>query len=188
MGIKKSSTKGFTLLEVMIVLSVMAIIIPAMFTLYFASLRAQRKVMVIRDSKRNGDNALNTIETLIKQNAVSIHIAEPPSATNQICNSTTPSSSGQQLFFKDKDGTWFSFLSSGDKIASYSASLSGNSTEYLTNTKSLISSFTLSCDYVTNISPPLVSISFTIAQNGPTGRAEEVSLMNYQTKIKLRSY
>ncbi|MBP9815937.1 type II secretion system protein [Candidatus Woesebacteria bacterium] len=186
MGIS-THNRGYTLLEVVIVISIFALIVPAMFSMYFASLRAQKKVFVLRDTKRNGDNALTVIESLIKQNAISIHNAEPPTSANQVCTSAVPSGSGA-LFFKDKDGTWFSFTQSNFRIASSSASTLSSSSVNLTNTKSLVTNFNLRCAYVSDVSPPLVSISFNINQNGPTGRAEEVSSLGYQTKIKLRSY
>ncbi len=186
MGVK-THKKGYTLLEVVIVISIFALIVPAMFAMYFASLRAQKKVYVLRDTKRNGDNALTVMESLLKQNAISIHSAEPPTTANQVCTSSVPSATGE-LFFKDKDGTWFSFTQDSFKIASSSASGLGSSSVNLTNTKSLVTNFTMRCSYVSEVSPPLVSISFNINQNGPTGRAEEVSSLGYQTKIKLRSY
>ena len=64
MGIS-THNRGYTLLEVVIVISIFALIVPAMFSMYFASLRAQKKVFVLRDTKRNGDNALTVIESLI---------------------------------------------------------------------------------------------------------------------------
>jgi prepilin-type N-terminal cleavage/methylation domain-containing protein len=189
MGIaRKNNKKGFTLLEVVVVLSLFAIIVPAMFTMYFASLRAQKKVFVLRDTKRNGDNALTVIESLIKQNAVSVHNATPPTTANQVCTSLVTSSSAVPLYFKDKDGTWFSFTQVSNKIASHSGSLSGTTTVQLTNSKSIVSGFDVRCIYVSELSPPLVSISFDLNQNGPTGRPEDVSSLSYQTKVKLRSY
>ncbi len=180
--------KGFTLLEVIIVLSIFTIIVPAMFTMYFASLRAQRKVLVLRDAKRNGDNALTAMENLLKQNAVSIHNDSPPTAANQVCTSSVPSASDTELFFKDKDGSWFSFTQSEGKIASNSAMLGNATSTNLTNLKSIVSSFDLRCMFVSETSPPLVSISFRVDQFGPTGRPEDVTSLSYQTKVKLRSY
>lgn len=188
MGISHKQQRGFTLLEVIIVLSIFTIIIPAMFTMYFASLRAQRKVFVLRDAKRNGDNALTAMENLIKQNAISIHDNSPPTPSNQVCTSSAPSASDTELFFKDKDGSWFSFTQSNGRIASSSA-LTGNTTSTnLTNDKSTVSSFDIRCLYVSETSPPLVSISFRVDQIGPTGRPEDVASLSYQTKVKLRSY
>lgn len=169
-------------------LSLFTIIIPAMFTMYFASLRAQRKVFVLRDAKRNGDNALTVMESLIKQNAVSIHNDTPPTSANQVCTSSVPTARDTELFFKDKDGSWFSFTQVSGKLASSSATLGNSSSVNLTNTKSIVTSFDLQCLYVSETSPPLVSISFRIDQNGPTGRPEDVAGLTYQTKVKLRSY
>lgn len=189
MGIKNILyRRGFTLLEVMIVLSIFALIVPAMFSMYFMSLRAQHKVLVLRDAKRNGDNALTAMENLIKQNAVTIHFASPPSTANQVCTSAVPSSFGVELFFADKDNTWFTFSEDNGKIASTSGSLGGSVDTYLTNAKSIISDFDVGCVYVSETSPPLVSITFDVDQAGPTGRPEDVSSLTYQTKVKLRSY
>jgi prepilin-type N-terminal cleavage/methylation domain-containing protein len=189
MGVKNMMRKnGFTLLEVMIVLSIFALLVPAMFTMYFASLRAQRKVIVLRDAKRNGDNALTVMESLIKQNAISIHNATPPTTANEVCTVSTPTASGIPLYFKDKDGTWFSFGLTSNKIASASGTSGGSTSVNLTNSRVLVTDFDLRCIYISEISPPLVSISFDVLQSGPTGRPEDVASLTYQTKVKLRSY
>lgn len=174
--------KGFTLVEVLVVVGIVAIIIPTLFGLFFAHLRAQSKVLVLQEVKRNGDSALGLIETLVKENAISIHSASPPTSGNEVC-ATDSSTYSSQMYFLDRNGDYFSFSVSSDKIASAS---SVTSTTNLTSDKVVVSSFTMSCDRGSTYSEPLVSISFTVSQAGSSTRPDETATLNYQTKMKLR--
>ncbi|OGK15589.1 hypothetical protein A3H80_03735 [Candidatus Roizmanbacteria bacterium RIFCSPLOWO2_02_FULL_37_19] len=181
----KSKLRGFTLIETMIVLSIIGLIIPVMFSLFFINLRSQTKVLILQEVKRNGDNSLNTIESLSKQFGVSFHQASPPLRTNEVCVTTGSNYSAGNIYILDESGDWFSFYLDNGRIASESGT---TGVTYLTNDKVVVSSFSLTCDRPISVSPPIMSISFTVSQVGTPGRQEEEASLNYQTKIKLRSY
>ena len=181
MGIKLQNDKGFTLLESLVVVGVISIIIPALFALFFAHLRAQSKIYVLQEVKKNGDAALGTIETLVKENAISVHSASPPTSGNEVC--ATMSSYTGVLYFLDRNGSYFSFDQTNDKIASSS---SVSSTVNLTSDKVKVSAFSLSCTRNSTYSEPLVSVSFTVTQAITATNPSETASLNYQTKMKLR--
>lgn len=173
---------GFTLIETLIVIAIVAMIIPALFGLFFAHVRAQAKVYVLQQVKTNGDGALGIIETLVKDNAISIHSGSPPTSGNEVC-STASSSYSSTMYFLDRSGSYFNFALSSGKIASSSSVMS---TVYLTSDKVSVSSFTLSCDRGSSYSQPVVSIGFTVTQAGAGGRTDESATLQYQTKVQLR--
>lgn len=184
----KAMKQGFTLIELIVVIGIIVITLPVTFSLFFVNFQAQTKVYILQEVKRNGDYALNVIESLIKQRAYAIYTDQ--ALTAEVCSTksgtNTNTSYTGALYFKDKDGKYFNFAISGNKIASYSAIINPNPYN-LTNQKVIVSGFTTSCNRTQTFSPPLVSISFKIDQASGT-RYEEVASLSYQTKIKLRSY
>jgi len=174
--------KGFTLIESLIVVGVIAIIIPALFALFFSHLRAQSKVYLLQQVKQNGDNALNVIETLIKENTISIHSGSPPTSGNQVCTDAS-STYSSTMYFLDRSGSYFNFAVASNKIASSS---SVSSTVNLTSDKVAVTSFALSCAQGSSFSDPIVSVSFTVSQANSVNRPDESATLQYQTKMKLR--
>lgn len=172
--------KGFTLLELMITLSILGVLLPAAFAMFITNIRAQTKVLVLQEVKRNGDAALNTIETLIKTQGESMEQLDG----TPICNTSGSSYSGD-VYFVDENGNRFMFNrdSNSEQIASNSAS-----TVYLTTDNVDVTSFSLTCERESQFAAPLISVSFAIEQGRTTTRAEEQSSLNYQTKIRLRSF
>lgn len=188
MKIKKKFSVGFTLIELMVAIGVTTLLLPILFSLFFITIQSQAKVLILQEVKRNGDFALNNFEYLVKNRAVTIYADE--AKTTEVCTTvsglTTPSSSNT-VYFADSNGDLFYFAINGEKIASYSAVISPNPAN-LTNSKVVVSGFTISCKRNSTFTPPVVSISFSITNPAAATRHEEKALLNYQTKIKLRSY
>lgn len=182
---QKLNRFGFTILEMIVVLSIIGLLLPAVFSLFFSSLRAQSKVLILQQVKSNGDNALNVIESVTRQSGVSLHSDNPPSITNQVCVNNGTTYSAGNIYVLDKNGDWFSFYLNNSAIASESGTIG---VQDLTSDKVEITNFTLTCSRSSQTSPPLISISFTVSQTGSPGRQEQEATLNYQTKVKLRSY
>ena len=168
MGITNKKKLGFTLIELILAMSVFAVTLPVVFGLFFLNLQTRTKVLILQQVKRNGDDALAIIDGMVHTRGYSIY-------------------SDQAMTIKDPAGTQFYFALDNGKIASYSASMSPNPA-YLTNSKVEVSSFSISCERSATFSPPLVSISFVVSQLGSPVRHEERASLNYQTKTKLQNY
>lgn len=169
--------RGFTMLELIIVLTILGILMPAGFAMFMANLRAQTKVLVLQEVKRNGDAALDTMESLIKVNGQRLEQADGTA----ICDAGSTSYSGD-IYFVDTAGERFMFHQDTARIASESAT-----TAYLTSDVVDVSNFVLSCSRESQFTSPLVSIAFDIQQARTTTRAEETAALSYQTKIRLRN-
>jgi len=181
---------GFTLIEIIIVISIIAIIIPVIFSIIYSIMRQQVKLYVISKVKREGDNALNIMSTLIRNRALSVHGVLPPSDANKICVHRDEEVTSN-IYFLDKNKNWFYFditpINDNYQISSNSSQMGNtiNLTSYL-NTN--ISNFNISCKGISVESAPVISVSFTISQPLRSDREEETASFNYQTKIKLRSH
>lgn len=192
---------GFTLLELIIVVGTIILILPVLFTIIFAILQEETKILRLSEVKRQGDNVLNLIENTIRNNAVGIY--SNSALTQSICSTTSSqypaagTSDGTDFYFKDRLGHSFRFYlisTTQSFVASDSArgaAPSENDTIYLTTKAVTISgssgSFGVSCNRTSTYSTPIVSISFPVSYNTTAG-PDASSTLFYQTKIKLRNF
>ncbi len=183
---------GFTLIEVIVVVGIIAIVTPALFTIVFGILRQQAKVEALRQAKREGDFLIQNIENTIRNYAISIHSGLPADDnSNAVCNASGSSYQLTPLYFKDKFSNWFKYDPipvSGDYTKVASDSSLANTDSDLTTSKVDVQNFSLNCASTSAFSPPVVSISFTVSYNTNSSRPEDTGQLTYRTKIKLRSY
>jgi len=189
----KQSKKSFTLIEMIVVVAVIGLTLPVIFSIFFVLFQQQSKIYRLNTIKKEGDYIISLIENNIKNEAVTILSSTspiPPDATNKKCDTDASSySSTSGLYFIDKDGLWFGYLINGSTIASSSASLASIN---LTSSKTRISSFSISCSRTYKYSQPSISLSFNIEYCNDVAcsqiRPEEIASLFYRTKIKLRNY
>jgi type II secretory pathway pseudopilin PulG len=181
--------KGFTFIEVLVVFSIIALVIPAVFAVIFAVFREQTKILRLSTAKRQGDYVLNLIGYNIRNRAFSIHSGSPADDTNEVCkNIQTVTASS--LFFKDDTGAWFGYYLTNNKISSSSSVIV--TPLDLTSANTYISNFSIGCEKSVAYSYPSTSISFDICYKTQAGdctstRPEEISTLHYQSKISLRN-
>lgn len=186
--------KGFTLVEMIVVVGIVAILVPVVFSLVFGILRQQAKVYALKQAKREGDFLLNNIENAIRNSATNIY-SDSGLTTEQCKNKddSHTSADGKTFYMKDKSGNNFRFFindnaqvsSDSTKIATgglnETFTLSSNKVKILQNGNFLL------CNRSSAFSPPVVSVSFVVDYQLSSFPENQASLQ-YQTKIKLRSY
>ena len=184
--------KAFTLIETIIVISVIGLVIPAIFTIVFGLVRQQTKIYRLSTVKTEGDYILNIIAATIRNSALTIYSAGPPTSANEVCDVIeTYTSTTNRLIFEDRWGSWFRILLSSEKISSYS-SVTAASLD-LNSNKTIVSGFSIGCSRNFDYSSPTVSLSFDICYDTGAGTCastlpEETATLHYQTKIKLRNF
>ncbi|HLL60381.1 MAG TPA: prepilin-type N-terminal cleavage/methylation domain-containing protein [Candidatus Nitrosocosmicus sp.] len=184
----QASRRGFTFIEIIIVIGIVAIALPMVFGLYFINLKNQVKIYSLQEVKKNGDIALSTIESLIKKDASKI-VESFDSSEIEICaDSTTPAPTpSSEIYFVAKSNAKFGFYLDSNRIASQSSALPSPGLVYLTNNKVKIDSLQFSCERKNSYSPATVSVSFSVSRLVPTGaQREENAALNFSTKIRLR--
>ena len=179
---KVSEKTGFTLIEVIVVIAVIGMVIPAIFSIIFAILQQEAKIYQLSEVKRQGDYALSIMESTIKGYATSIY--DSPTGGNAVCYNS--GDSGTASYFRDVEDNWFRFYISNDKIVSNSAIV--NATADITKDTVTITNLVLTCTRPNASAPPLITIQFTVSANASSTRQEDRATLNYQTKIKLRNY
>ena len=183
--------KSFTLIETIVVIAVIGLILPVVFSIFFVLLQQQIKIYRLNTVKKEGDYLISIIENTLRNDTKSIHSAEPPTDLNIECSTESSAyGSTSSLYFLNNKDQWFGYLLNDNAIASASASTTMPIN--LTSSKTKISNFSISCSRNYLYSPSSVTLSFDIKYCNDLAcaqtRPEETASLFYQTKIKLRNY
>ncbi len=183
------NNKGFTFIEIVIVIGIISICLPIVFSMFFITLRTQARIYSLQEVKRNGDYALNTIETVLRDNAAKI-ISDYGDSTTEICENTSGQElSLQELFLVDKDNNYIGFDQAGASLRQTTSTASdplNTTTSPLTNNKVEITQLLFSCKSENAFTPPLISINFVVSKLA-NDTSNEVSTLRYRTKIRLKN-
>jgi prepilin-type N-terminal cleavage/methylation domain-containing protein len=190
---KLKNKLGFTLIETVVVISIVGLMMPVIFSIFFVLVKQQNKIYRLNSIKKEGDYLINQIENNIRNNAVMVmssNVPIPPVANKVCTDSSDPYSSGSTIYFLDKNDGWFKYNQTGSTVA-FSSSAGANTT--LTSSKTKIYNYSVNCTRTNLYTPPVVSLSFDICFDDGTGtcstaRPEESATMHYQAKIRLRNY
>lgn len=175
---RTDTEKGFTLIEILVSMGIIAAIGIVVSQTFFTTSRSNTKTELLKDVKQNGDYALGIMERMVRNaRAISCSSYDAPIQSLTITN-------------PDKDTTTFGCYQAGTtKISSTSGT--GRS-EYLTSeTVSLgdtctSSSLTFVC--TTQASQPRsVTVSFTLSQRGSPPDKFEQSSAQFQSTVTLRN-
>lgn len=188
--------KGFTFIETLVVISVLGLVVPTLFTILFVILQQQLKIFRITEVKRIGDNIVQVLQNVINNNAYTIY-----DGATEICEADTVNPfphSGIPSSFRDKYNSAFSIdYSSPNLSVVYPAPLPPAPTfafaqGQLNGSKVNVFSFSMSCNRASIFSAPLVSLNFTVCYNiggsCVSTRPQETASLDYQTTIKLKSF
>ncbi len=166
--------EGVTFLELLVAVTLLALIVVAATNLFFSLIRGGGKVDVGTEVKQNGQQALATMEQLIR-NADSVVACSP-----------TPTTSIQLL---DKTGAAIALscedLDDGDLQTGYIASGSAR----LTSSKVVLTDCAFTCSTSSGtIKAPLVSITFTLKQLGEVSKTYKQAEAKFSASVVLRKY
>jgi len=189
MGIKKKLV-GFTLIEMIVVIAVIAVTLPSIFAIVFGITRQQTKIYRISKVKKEGDYILNLLTNTIRNSAVSIHSSSPATIFNVICRIVVSPAPTTSLYFLDSTNNWFGYSLASNVISSSSSNLA--SPIALNSNKILINNFLIGCEKTALFSNANITINFDICYD--TGgklctsvRPEEFATLHYQTIIRMKN-
>lgn len=174
--------KGFSLIEVIVVLAIIGLVIPVLFSIVFALLQQQVKIYKLTEVKRQGDYAMAIMGNTIRNNA---RLIEDASGT-QLC--ANAGESATVAYFRDQSNPsqTFRYILNTGRISSDSAIAGAD--RLLTTPEVTITGLTMTCNRTATYSTPIVTIQFAVSIGTATSRTEERAQMNYTTRVKLRSY
>lgn len=160
-----SNHSGFTLIEILVVMVLVAIVITTAGGLFTYSIRMDQKTRTILDVKQIGDNAMSIMVSKIR---TAQEINSPP------CD-VFPSSA-DEINFRDNDGNDVVLSLDSDRII-----LDG---DYLTGTDVFVESLEFSC-FEGN--QEVIEIDFTLVKGPGDDPQRDVSL-DFMTSVSLRNY
>lgn len=180
---------GFTLIEMLVVIGIIGITLPAVFAIIFAVIRQQARVYALKQVKREGDFVLSAMENVIRNEASGIFT--DMALVNEVCDRaalTFPASytddDGDNFYFQDYQSNWFRYFKNvNNNIASESASTSVN----LTTPQVQIANFSLSCNRPAAFATPLITISFDVTF-GDGQFQEDLATLHYQTQVEMKNF
>lgn len=187
---EQSKSEGFTLIEMLIVIGILAFALPALITIVLGIVRQQFKISALKEVKRQGDLVLNSMKVHIKNYGVSAHDDVPPSSANEICDDVETDSSGSQIYFLDINGGHFGYRlqSNAVNLVDQSSFIQapGASTALTTN-KVRVANLQMSCERTASFSSPIISVSYDVVYNTTSTQPQDNATFTYQTKIKMKN-
>lgn len=171
----KNKKNGFTLIEVLVVISVIVMSMPIFISIVFTVIRQQVQVTKLQELTNQADPVLEYVKNMIKQNTNELM----NNSGNLVCN-TNPANMNvvsQVSSFNMINNNQFQFgLNSGIM----QMRLNGGPSLNLSSNKIQISNFLVSCIKNNTFTPPVVKISFTAISNSDSNVT-----MNYATYVQL---
>ena len=160
--------RGFTLIEMLVVVGIIAIMSTFLLNLMFTTIKSNAKSEIIKSVKQNGDYVLGVMGYFIRNSKT----LDPADCTG----------SQFSVVMDDENETVFSCSGVGTDdgyIASNSARMTG--------TKVTLSLCSLTCSQTGN-SAPAVSISFTLTNLSTATKKEDQASTNFSTTVSARTY
>lgn len=163
--------KGFTLIEILVVVGVLAIIVTMGSSMFFSILKGSTKTKTANLVKQNGDYALEVIARMIRNAKEIDENTETPPRRCELGMS--------KLKIKNPDGWSTEFECSGSTISSNSAAIISSQVK--------VDSCSFDCQSGGLLQPDVVKISFTLSQAQISVRPEEWVSINFNTTVSLRN-
>lgn len=178
MVVKRKTNRGFTLIEILVVIGLLGIIVAIGSNMFFTTLRSSGKSKTLTRVKQNGDYALSTIERLIRDSEKVI-----TNSDGSLCEASM-----NKIKVKRIDGSEIEFECLDEGIATgYIASTSAVRAR-LTSDEVKLDSCSFDCSSQGEFYPQIVSIDFTLSQAAVTTRLEEQASVNFKTTVNTRNF
>jgi len=183
MEIKKKQNRksaGFSLIEILVVMGLLAIAVVIGTSLFFTTFRSSAKTKALTIVKQNGDYALSVMERLIRDSEEVI-----VNGDGDICESGM-----NKIKIKRMDGSEIEFECLDEGTATgYIASTSAVRARLISEEVKLDScSFDCSQKDLNPFNPQSVVINFTLSQANEAARVEEQASVDFQTSVTTRNY
>jgi len=195
--VKCQLSKGFTLLEFLVVIGLLSITIGSILLFLTSVLRGTNQANITAEVKQNGQVVLDTLESQIR-NATDADCLNP--ADGNLCASPTQSTTHIKLLRTNSDPLHIRCVNPAGENGRIEIAVSTD--QLPTNFTSITSQDTVSgVDIKNNCSftiiptsggvsdPPIISVSFTVNQGvGAFSRQDFMANVSFQTTISLRGY
>lgn len=207
---------GFTLVEVIVVIAIVGMMLPVIFSIITTVARQQSKIYRISEAKQQGDFALAYMKNYIRNTAdriYQLHNDETNEFAVEVCNTvaspgnTHVSQTGKDFYIKKNNtpNKYFRFYNERARIDLDGAGGTrereisqiffddNGSAQQLTTNNVKIENFSLQCIRRTESGEPYVVITFLIYFTGNSdtfdlnnAKPEDIAILDYRTVVQIR--
>jgi len=188
MGMKY--TKSFTLIELIVAVGVVGLILPSVFTIFFAIIRQQLVLAAYQDMIRQGNAVQRNIINILQYRTA--YVTNRDGISSEVCPvvvGTTPTPTySSDMYLKDKQGYSIHLyqyvpLGTSSTIASASGDFATPfKTYYLSSPNVAIEGFQYNCYQISKFAPVIVEVKYTLKKSIAL---RDVTLP-YEFKVRLR--
>lgn len=186
--------KGYTLIELVVVIGILVVISSLVTGILYTTLRSTTKTTVTTNVSQNGSYALSTITNIITSSSevLNVYTGEPGDFSD-----CTDSPRGSSIELQRLDGGVTTLVCTGDtdptgtgyidSIASHSAD--GASFDLL-NTQEVktTNNCSFTCKQSTVYDTPVIEISFSLIDKSISSFKEDEASADFDTSVVLRNY
>lgn len=192
--------KGYTLIEMLIVITIIGLVLPAVFTILFSIMRQQLRIHQLNEVKKQGDYISSFMRNKITTEGVKIAKSSDVNAvdgtlTDEQCIASgsiyppdAPTNRTQAFYFFTKQRpNYFIFTTDNENLVLFESENEKKST--LTTSKVKITQLGFACYKRANIAVPIVELVFTVEYNNSSGVSNpgDVTKLTYRSKMRLKS-
>ena len=160
-------TKGYTLIELVVVAGILGIIGVVSVSLFLSTLLGGGKSTALNDVRSNGDYAITQMERMIRSARYMVGTCIPDMNSIKI---------------KNPDGGTTEFSMENNRIAS-------NSAQFLTSDDVLlVGPIDFDCIQSSSKAPEIVSINFTLQKGDSGSPNKDYAQADFSTSVQVRSY
>jgi prepilin-type N-terminal cleavage/methylation domain-containing protein len=175
MEIKRKKNKGFTLVEILVSIGLLAIVATVGSNMFFTTFRSSAKTKALTTVKQNGDYALSIMERTIRGAEEVIENSD-----GDICEQSM-----NKVKLKNLDGSEIEFACLDEGTATgYIASDSSR----LVSTEVKLDACSFGCSSEGEFYPQAVNIDFTLSQAADEVRLEERASAEFETTVTTRNF
>ncbi len=176
MKLKMKPSRGFTLIEILVVVGILAIIVIISSTSFFNLLKGSTKTRAANLVKQEGDYALGIMTKMVRNTRGILRNTDSPP---RVCVSGM-----SKLKIKNPDGGETEFECDSSAISSTSAET--GSQVPITSDQVAVESCRFDCVEGGYFDPDVVTIDFTLS-TGALSPFEERAIINFKTTVVLRN-
>ena len=174
----QAQNRGFTLIEILVVVGILGIIAVVASNVFFTTLRSSGKTKVLTTVKQNGDYALSVMERMIRDSQEVM-----TNSDGQYCVAGM-----KKIKVKKLDGTELEFVCPEEEEAGTTNSRIASNSAHLTSSEVKVDSCSFDCESKGQFYPKTVTINFTLSQSAVTSRPEEQASVNFTTTVSVRNF
>jgi len=168
----KNWENGFSLIEMIVVISILGVVMVIASSFLLVSLMASSKAEITKEVRQSGNQALSVIEGMIL-NSLDV-------------GCTIGTTGGSGIWVKGIDNNLSTVVF--DETYHTIASISANKTYSLTSTNVSVTNGSFTCGIKNPGQPTKIGVSFSVGIGGVSSRPSEKAALDFQTEVVTRNY